>query len=407
LAAPNAGQLEYYDLHLPAFGVRVSYSGTKAWFVMTRVHGRLTRMTLGRYPAMTLAEAREGAREVVHHVKAGRDPRRIQADERRRREKERRTTFEATAELFIGRHVAGHLRPNTAREYRRILQGSDTQSWRSRPITTITRDDAVDLLSRIHERGSPAAANRALAYLSKFFNWCLEQDLVNTSPASRVRPLSASRSRDRVLTADEIKLLWRTLGVFPGVFGRFFAVLLLTGQRRAEVAGMRWSELRDFEGEDSLWEVPKERTKNGQTHFVPLAPAVRAQLSLIPRTGPFVFTTTGETGVSGFSEAKRQLDSALSRSCSDCGHRPVPAWTLHDLRRSMVTIMNERLGVAPHVVEAVVNHVSGPAKRGVAGVYNRALYLNDRRDALSLWAIYVTSLGEPSICSEHSPQVPH
>ena len=214
---------------------------------MTRVHGKLTRMTLGRYPAMTLAEARDKAREVVHHVRAGRDPRQIQADERQRREKEHRTTFEATAELFIERHVERHLRPNTAREYRRILQGSDTQHWKPRPISSISRDDAVDLLTRIHERGSPAAANRALAYLSKFFNWCLEQDLINTSPTSRVRALSASRSRDRVLSIEELKLLWGAISEFPGVFGRFFAVLLLTGQRRAEVAGMRWSELRSLE----------------------------------------------------------------------------------------------------------------------------------------------------------------
>src|SRR5829696_3312920 len=163
----------------------------KAWFVMTRVHGRLTRFTLGRYPQMALAEARDKAREVLQHGKAGRDPRQIQADERRRAEKERRTTFEATAELFLERHVDRHLRPNTAREYRRILQGLDTHDWRSRPITTITRDDAIDLLGRIHERGSPAAANRALAYLSKFFSWCLEQDLVNASPTARVRALSA------------------------------------------------------------------------------------------------------------------------------------------------------------------------------------------------------------------------
>jgi integrase len=253
LTAPSAGQVDYYDSHLPAFGVRISYSGTKAWFVMTRVYRKLTRMTLGRYPAMTLAEAREKAREVVHHVRAGRDPRQIQADEHRRREKEHRTTFEATAELFIERHVERHLRPNTAREYRRILQGSDTQHWRPRPISTISRDDAVDLLTRIHERGSPAAANRALAYLSKFFNWCLEQDLITTSPTSLIRPLSAVRSRDRVLSIEELKLLWGAIGEFPGVFGRFFAVLLLTGQRRGEVAGMRWSELRDLESEEARW----------------------------------------------------------------------------------------------------------------------------------------------------------
>src|SRR5215207_1254453 len=114
LVAPSAGQLEYYDSHLPAFGIRVSYSGTKAWFVMTRVNRKLTRVTLGRYPGMSLAEAREKAREVVHHVKAGRDPRLIQADERRRNEKERLATFEAVAAKFFEHHVERHLRPNTA-----------------------------------------------------------------------------------------------------------------------------------------------------------------------------------------------------------------------------------------------------------------------------------------------------
>src|SRR5215204_7338171 len=138
LAVPSLGQVEYYDTHLPAFGLRVSYSGTKAWFVMTRVNRKLTRVTLGRYPVMSLAEAREKAREAVHHVKAGRDPRVIQADERRRNEKERLTTFEAVAAKFFEHHVERHLRPNTAREYRRVLKGPDTQSWASRPDAPAT-----------------------------------------------------------------------------------------------------------------------------------------------------------------------------------------------------------------------------------------------------------------------------
>jgi integrase len=194
-----------------------------------------------------------------------------------------------------------------------------------------------------------------------------------------------------VLTVEELKLLWDVLARVPGVFGCFFAVLLLTGQRRAEVAELAWAELKDLETEQAIWAIPKERTKNARAHLVPLAPAVRRILLGMPRIGPLVLTTTGSTAISGFSKAKRHLDEQLELSGTERGLAPMRSWTLHDLRRSMVTVMNERLGIAPHVVEAVVNHVSGPAKRGVAGVYNRAIYLDDRRRALEVWAEFVTT----------------
>src|SRR5215204_7726193 len=156
-AIPSTGQVEYYDTLLPAFGVRVSYSGTKAWFVMGRVDRKLTRFTLGRYPATSLAEARERAREIISHVKAGRDPRQLKRDERRLLEKERLATFDAVGAEFIALHVERHLRANTAREYRRVLKGSDTHSWGARSITSITKQDVAEVLRGIHERGSPAA----------------------------------------------------------------------------------------------------------------------------------------------------------------------------------------------------------------------------------------------------------
>src|SRR5215212_5647377 len=120
---PKTGQVEYYDTHLPAFGMRVSYSGAKAWFVMTRVDRKLTRVTLGHYPALPLAEARDKAQLAVEVARAGGDPRKIEAEERRRKEKERHTTFEKVAVLFLESYVGRELRPNTAREYRRTLQG--------------------------------------------------------------------------------------------------------------------------------------------------------------------------------------------------------------------------------------------------------------------------------------------
>src|SRR4051812_34679366 len=383
---PEAGQIEYFDTHLPAFGLRVSYSGTKAWIVMTRIHGKLTRVTLGRYPAMSLTEAREKARAVVENARAGNDPRLIEAEERRHKDQERRTTFDGVAALFMERYVDRELRPNTTREYRRILQGPDTQEWRSRPISSVTKGDIFDLLHRIEERGSPAAANRALAYLCKFFNWCIEQDLLTASPTARVRALSSVASRERVLSTEELQWIWTALDSFHGVFGPMFKVLLLTGQRRGEVAGMRWDEVRSLGIDEAVWDLPASRTKNGQPHLVPLAPEVQAILMALPRNGALVFSTTGTTALSGFSKAKRQLDQRIAELRAEAGLSALPSWTLHDLRRTMVTVMNERLGTAPHVVEAVVNHMSGAAKRGVAGIYNRALYLCERRKALALWA---------------------
>src|SRR5829696_6705181 len=153
---PKAGQVEYYDTHLPAFGIRVSYSGAKAWFVMTRVDGKLTRITLGRHPALSLAEARDKARLAVEYARAGGDPRAIEAAERRRKDKERHDTFERVATLFMTNYVARELRPNTVREYRRILQGCDTRDWGSRPITSVTKQDVLELLSRIDQRGATA-----------------------------------------------------------------------------------------------------------------------------------------------------------------------------------------------------------------------------------------------------------
>ena len=152
---------------------------------------------------------------------------------------------------------------------------------------------------------------------------------------------------------------------------------------------MRWEGLKELECNNAVWELAGHRTKNGQAHLVPLAPKVAQMLRNLPRTGPFVFSTTTHSPISGFSKAKRLLDETVNCGRERSGLAPLQPWTLHDFRRTTVTIMNERLGIPPHIVEAVINHISGPAKRGVAGVYNRALYLNERREALCRWSDYV------------------
>ena len=386
---PEKGQAEFFDALLPSFGLRVSYSGTKAWFVMTRVDRKLIRMTLGRYPMLSLADARAKAREVIQCAASGVDPRRVEQDLRRKMDDEARTTFGMVAEQFMTKHVRSNLRPATAREYQRILFGQDTEAWRARPIASIEKRDVMAVIEAIEARGAESASIRSLAYLRKFFGWCADRDLIATPPTDRVRRPRAVQARERVLSQRELQLALRAFDEEGGAFGRLFRFVALTGQRRGEVAGMRWEELRDLKGEAPIWEMPGARTKNRRVHFVPLVPAAIRIIEAAPRTGQFVFTATGDRPVSGFSKSKTRIDQRVANIAASVG-QPQPAhWTLHDLRRTMVTVMNEDLGIAPHVVEAVVNHVTGSAKTGVAGVYNRALYLTERWQALMAWAAYL------------------
>lgn len=157
---------------------------------------------------------------------------------------------------------------------------------------------------------------------------------------------------------------------------------------------MRSAELSGLDGDRPTWEIPGARTKNSRPHIVPLAPLVLALITGRPEIGDdgLLFTTNGKTPVSGFGKAKERVDEWVAEKRGKHGERPMPDWTLHDLRRTMVTMMNERLSIPPHVVEACVNHISGGAKAGVAGVYNKALYLAERREALEKWAKFVTEL---------------
>ena len=392
LKPPRLGQIEYYDRRLPGFGLRVSHRGSKSWFLMTRLDGRLLRVTLGKYPAISLADAREQARSAARVASEGKDPREIKAAAKQKRQEERQNTFSACAADFLEKHAKRRLRPSTQREYGRILTGSDTRHWQGKPIAQLSKRDVLDVLEVMDRRGSPGAAKRALVYLRKFFNWCAERDILTVVPTDRIRSPHPEVKRDRVLSDEELQYVLAAIDAEDGVFGPLIRVLLLTGQRRAEVAGMRWSELRNLDGAEALWEIPSERTKNKQSHLVPLSPAVRKIISDMPQIGDLVFTTTGETPVSGFGRAKQRLDAHINMMRDADGLTHIPPWTLHDLRRTMVTIMNEQLSVAPHVVEAVVNHMSGLSKAGVAGVYNRALYMENRRAALGDWSKYADRL---------------
>ncbi len=375
-------------------------AGTRTYFVMTRVHEKLVRLTIGKAKikeddaGLTLKEVREKAGAWTELAAKGIDPRQLKVEEREGNEERFRNTFKAVGERFMQQYVERRLAVSTHREYRRALFGPDTAAWAQRPVTGIARAEVRAVLDRMVERGSPSAANHTLAYLSKFFNWCAEKDLIEAPPTDRVKAPSANNVGERALTAVEIVEVWRAFEAEGDSFRDLFKLLLLSGQRRSEVGGMRRGELTGLDSDRPLWEIPGKRTKNGRPHLVPLVPQTIAIINALPwiGDGELLFTTTGATPISGFSKAKSRIDAWIARERKQAGTRPIPEWDLHDLRRSMVTMMNERLGIAPHVVEACVNHISGKAKAGVAGVYNKALYLAERREALTAWAEFVEGM---------------
>lgn len=400
LAPPASGQVDYFDTTMPAFGVRVSLAGARTYFVMTRVHGKLVRLTIGKAKlkeddlGLSLKDAREKAGEWCELAGKGIDPRQLKTQERRDNEQRSHSTFKTVGERFMRQHVEPRLAPSTHREYRRVLFGKDTAAWTHRPVTAITRADVRAVLDAMVERGSPTAANNTLAYLGKFFNWCAEKDLIEVPPTDRMKAPGPRTIGERTLSEAEIITVWQAFEAVGDSFRDLFKLLLLTGQRRSEVGGMRFAELANLDSDRPTWEIPSDRTKNGRPHLVPLAPQATAIINTRPVIGDngYLFTTTGKTALSGFSKAKERVDVWIASRRVEAGLPPLPEWTLHDLRRTVVTMMNERLGIPPHVVEACVNHISGGAKAGVAGVYNKALYLTERREAMTAWAAFLHAL---------------
>ena len=257
----------------------------------------------------------------------------------------------------------------------------------------------INLLDAVVDRSAPTLANRVLATTRRMFNWCLARGIITASPCADIKPPSPENSRDRVLSDEELRLIWRACDVTGWPFGPLVRLLMLTGQRREEVAGMRWSEV---DLDRNLWTIPRERAKNNQAHEVPLSSRAVAVLASIPKVdGPaaYLFTTTGRTAVTGFSRAKGRLDAviirALQAEAAATGQnptevQPLPRWTFHDLRRTAASGM-ARLGVNLPVIEKVLNHTSG-SFAGVVGVYQRHSFAEEKRAALDAWGQFVENL---------------
>ena len=253
--------------------------------------------------------------------------------------------------------------------------------WGDRPLAEIERRDVLKLLDRKADT-SPFMANRLLALVRRFFNWAIEVDLLNDNPAAGVKAPHEEKSRERVLNDDELKAVWLTTDDMGRPFGPITQLLILTAQRRDEVVAMRWSEIN---AKDKVWAIPGKRTKNEKENRVPLCDTALAIIEAQPTIdgSDFVFPsarTPTKNPASGLSRAKRRLDDASG----------VAGWRYHDLRRTAASGM-ARAGIAPHVVEKILNHVGGTLG-GVAGIYNRFGYAAEKRHALETWAAHVEGL---------------
>ncbi|HEX9743656.1 MAG TPA: integrase arm-type DNA-binding domain-containing protein [Nitrospiraceae bacterium] len=382
---------EIPDGHLPGLYLIVQPTGARSWAVRYRHSGRPRKYTLGGFPTIDLGTARRMARQALTAVAEGRDPGDERKETRRAGERAtqcRRDTVDAVAGAFVDRYAKANTREASWRETERLLKKDVLPAWQGRSVHEIARRDVIDLLDAITDRGAPVVANRVLAAIRRMFGWAVERGILETSPCAGLKAPAAERSRDRVLSDQEIKLLWRACEEIGWPFGPLVQLLLLTGQRRDEVAELRWYET-DFDGR--LWTIPRERTKNDLAHEVPLSAAAVAVLQGIPKVGDgpgYVFSTSGERSVTGFSRAKARLDARM-RNVSE-GERLTVDWRLHDLRRTMASGM-ARLGINLPIIEKVLNHTSG-SFAGVVGVYQRHSFADEKRIALEHWGRFVSGI---------------
>jgi integrase len=406
----------FWDDDIPGFGLRLRAGGSRSWVFQYALGDKQRRLSLGTASAESFSTVkdsdgriklgiRDQAAQLHAKVKLGQDPAGDKTESRKRAS----DTFEAIAKKYLTakklstrsgtyteteRHIFKHAKP---------LNGLQ--------VAKIVRRDIAILIGTIRENSGPVAANRVRSTLSDFFSWAMSEgiDGVENNPVIGTNK-SDEVSRDRVLKDQELRTIWKYAG--DDHYGTIIKVLLLTGQRADEIASLQWSEIGDVVVEAkriadaiklpsftiSAIELPAERTKNKRPHIVPLSQAAMKILAAQPRRvgddgtiRKFVFGI-GQRGFSGWSRCKERLDERIKKALGT----ELPHYTPHDLRRTMSTVMNGRLDVLPHVVEAILNHVSSQAsgKSGVGGVYNKAVYLRERVEALNLWADHLASIVE-------------
>jgi integrase len=353
LPPPVSGQISYWDSKLPSFGVRVSQGGSKT-FVINR-HNSL--ITIGRFPILSLAEARGEAKRLLAEFTLG-------------RARPQSITYAQAVQLFLT-EKARSKKPRTVNDYKRLL---NRLPFKGR-LSDITHADAsrqLDKFTSLGERAHLLVAGKVL------FNWCIKRRFTTENPFVG---LAADKStpRARVVSDAELKSIWQACA---GTFGTIVKLLILTGQRRGEIAALR----AGYVAEDTIT-LPAHLCKNNREHTFPIETLASNLLTPLVQSSPtsFLFPARGKSGTpfNGWGNSKAALDKKSG----------VSGWTLHDLRRTFATKLAQ-LGIAPHVIERILNHVTGTLSP-IALIYNRATYLEEMRAAMGLYEQHLTGLLVP------------
>ena len=389
--APAGQRYAIADALVPGLKVRVTDKGSKSYILWRRFGGapNPAARALGTVGELSLAEARTKARQWLELIKRGEDPRTVEPTDQ--------SAFCAVVEQYFRQHVA---RQRRAAEVRRDFERELLPRWRGKLVSTITRRDVIQLIDTIKDRDAPYQAHTILTHCKVFFAWAVERGYIEASPAAAIKPsrlIGKKSPREKVLNDVEIAAFWRAARRMQYPIGPLFQMLLLTGQRKSEVAEARWSE---FDLRNQLWTVPPERFKSDSTHVVPLTSDVLELLETLPRwkSGDFLFSSTGgKKPVNGFSKAKARLDArmlltlkALARKRGDDPRNVLlQPFVLHDLRRTMRTRLS-----ALRIVDEVAEMVIGHGRKGIQRVYDQHQYLPEMREALDRWAALLRRITE-------------
>lgn len=406
---PGKADQFLWDTVRRGFGVKVTPKGRKIFIVQYRMGGRgspTRRYTIGEYGTWTPAQADEEAGRLLRMVDTGTDP----LDAKREKEQQRRSDaalgFGDYADTFLKLYV----KPEWAKSYdfaESILRLHVTPRLKSKPLPSIRKGDVTAIFDAL-PASKPALRRNVYAVVRRLLNWAEGRGDIERSPLTGFEAPGTVTSRDRVLTGAELRLVWLAAPDLDYPFAPFYRLLAITGQRREEVAALDWSELDRGE---RLWTLSASRSKNGKAHLVHLSDLAIAELDALAKADPkdpkwpkrgLVLTTNGKTAISGYSRGKARLDAAMldlaRKEAKEAGDDPeqvkIAPWRIHDLRRTLATGM-QRLGVRFEVTEAVLNHVSG-SKSGVAGVYQRHEWLDEKRIALDAWASHIAVVVTPA-----------
>lgn len=379
IKSPAAGQDEHKDSgpgYVRGLRLRVGTSGRKTWTLRARAGEKIVNKKLGTYPTMRIAAARKAAQALLDAI--AKEGSTASADR----------TFGDVADAWLQRKRAEKRRNKSVDHQEAQLKRHVLPKWRDRKILEIKRADVRDLVEGIEGDVLP---NRILALVRTIFRYALSRDWLEASPAEGIGKPKGEAPRDRFLDMDEVKRVWAASSLLGYPWGPYVRALLLTGQRRTEVASMRWS---DVDTKAGTWLLKAEDTKAERAHLVPLSAPMLALLDELPQLGDFVFTSDGETHIKSYAKGKARLDTFLAASGD-----PLPPWTFHDLRRTVSSHL-ARLGVSTDIRGRVLNHaMQGVTQRH----YTPYDFQAEKRSALDHWAAELMRAVEGSAAAKVVP----